>query len=164
MPWDQKQNLFVFNTEAPALSICTCEMNKILSICSTCEMNKIFIIYAVLTKWIEWINCYKFKNSPKTCSVTKGRSKIQRKNQEILKIIKISQGLGQREKGLMIHLEEKMRQEGPRDRKAPTEKLYLSRSGSPICWHSNIAGAGGHQGPHSRKSAYNFGLPPECNY
>lgn len=26
--------------------------------------------------------CYKYKNSPKTCSVMKGRSKIQRQNQE----------------------------------------------------------------------------------
>lgn len=75
--------------------------------------------------------CYKYKNSPKTCSVMKGRSKIQRQNQEILKISKVSQGLGPRERSLMIHLEEKMRQEGPRDRKAPTEKLYLSRSESP---------------------------------
>lgn len=76
--------------------------------------------------------CYKYKNSPKTCSIMKGRSKIKRQNQEILKISKISQELGQRERSLMTHLEEKMRQEGPRDRKAITEKLYLSRSESPI--------------------------------
>lgn len=76
--------------------------------------------------------CCKHKNSPKTCSVMKSRSKIQRQNQEILKITKTSQGLGQRERSLMIYLEEKKRQEGPRDRKAPTEKLYLSRSKNPI--------------------------------
>lgn len=77
--------------------------------------------------------CYKYKNSPKIRTVMGGRSKIQRQNQEIIKISKISQELRQRERSLMIHLEEQMRQEGPRDRKAPTEKLYLSRSGSPIC-------------------------------
>lgn len=82
------------------------------------------------------------QNSPKHVVLQRVEVKYKDKNQEILKISKISKGLGQREKGLMIHLEEKMRREGPRDRKAPLKNYIYQEVGVPFVDTQTSQGSG----------------------
>lgn len=62
----------------------------------------------------------------------RGKVKYKNKTKRFSRWVRISQGFGQKERNLMIHLEGKMRRERPRDRKAPIGKLYLSRRKSRL--------------------------------